>query len=104
MPLPDPLTPAQVRKVAQLARLALTDEQLDQYRHQLGAVLTYMHRLSALDLSNVEPMTSPLDLTNRLADDTPGPTLTNEQLMAIAPPTAAAAPYIQVPKVLGEGA
>lgn len=97
-----PLSPDQVRKVAQLARLALSDEQVELYRHQLGGVLAYMHRLSGLDLSGIEPMASPLDLTNRLADDQPGTTLTNDQLMAIAPGNAAAPPFIAVPKVIGE--
>lgn len=97
-----PLRPDQVRKVAQLARLALSDEQVELYRHQLGGVLAYMNRLSSLDLSGVEPMASPLDLTNRLADDQPGPTLTTDQLMAIAPRDAAAPPFIAVPKVIGE--
>lgn len=105
MSTPQPLSPEQVRKVATLARLKLSDTQLEQYRHQLGAVLDSMHRLKALDLSGVEPMTSPLDLTNRLADDEPGPTLTNEQLMALAPRHAAHPPFIAVPKVIGgEGA
>lgn len=95
-----------MRRVAQLARLALTDEQLEQYRHQLGHVLEYMQRLRTLDLSDVEPMTSPIESFNRLADDVPGPTLSNQQLMELAPEQAHSAPFITVPKVLagGEGA
>lgn len=92
-----------VRKVAQLARLALSDEQLEQYRHQLGAVLGYMDRLRELNLDGVEPMTSPIESFNRLAPDEPGPTMSNEQLMAMAPEGAAAAPFVSVPKVIGGG-
>jgi aspartyl-tRNA(Asn)/glutamyl-tRNA(Gln) amidotransferase subunit C len=100
---PEPLSLAQVRKVAQLARLSLSDEQIERYRHQLGSVLSYMERLRGLDLSAVEPMSSPIEIVNRLADDEAGPTLSNEQLMAMAPHGAAAAPFIAVPKVIGGG-
>jgi aspartyl-tRNA(Asn)/glutamyl-tRNA(Gln) amidotransferase subunit C len=99
----DALPAEQVRKVAMLARLSLTDAQVEQYRHQLGDVLRYMQRLSSLDLAGVEPMAGPLEITNRLAEDEPGPTLSNEQLMAIAPAHAAEPPFVEVPKVIGGG-
>lgn len=100
---PAPLSLAQVRKVAHLARLALSDQQLEQYRHQLGSVLTYMERLRGLDLTAVEPLSSPIETVNRLAEDQPGPTLSNETLMTIAPRGAAAPPFVAVPKVIGGG-
>lgn len=99
----EPLSMPEVRKVAELARLALSDEQLEAYRHQLGDVLGYMQGLRALDLTGVEPMTSPLETGNRLVDDVPGPTLPNASLMDIAPPGAADEPFIRVPKVIGGG-
>lgn len=86
-----------------MARLSLSDEQIERYRHQLGSVLSYMERLRGLDLSAVEPMSSPIEVVNRLADDDPGPTYSNEQLMAMAPRGAAAAPFVAVPKVIGSG-
>lgn len=98
-PQPQHLTDAEVRKIATLARLALTDEQVAAYRESLGAVLGYMQILKRLDLAGVEPMTHPTDATNRLDDDTPGPTLTTEQFMQIAPATMP--PFLKVPKVLG---
>jgi aspartyl-tRNA(Asn)/glutamyl-tRNA(Gln) amidotransferase subunit C len=91
-----------VRKVARLSRLALTDQQVEAYRGQLSAVLVYMERLKGLDLSGVEPMSHPIDATNRLDEDVPGPTLPTSALMAMAPD--ALPPFIKVPKVLGEGA
>jgi aspartyl-tRNA(Asn)/glutamyl-tRNA(Gln) amidotransferase subunit C len=97
------LTPQDVRKVARLARLAITDEQAEQYRASLAAVLTYMDRLRELNLDGVEPMAHPTDSTNRLRDDTPGPTLPTSAFMQIAPPGAAMPPFITVPKVIGEG-
>ena len=95
------LTSAEVRKIATLARLEITDEQVEAYREKLGAVLGYMERLRELDLTAVEPLTHPMDATNRLDDDTPGPTLPTEAFMERAPATAP--PFLKVPKVLGGG-
>lgn len=98
---PPPLSDADVRKVAALARLALTDEQIAGSRADLAGVLGYMDRLGALDLTGVEPMTTPVEQVNRLGADEPGPVLPNAALMSMAPATAP--PYVTVPKVLGEG-
>jgi aspartyl-tRNA(Asn)/glutamyl-tRNA(Gln) amidotransferase subunit C len=95
------LSAEEVRKIAKLSRLAVSDEQVEQYRVQLSSILTYVDRLKQLDLAGVEPMTTVGDLHNRLDDDTPGPTISNETFIAIAPATMP--PFIKVPKVLGEG-
>lgn len=99
MSAPDPLTSEQVRKVATLARLELSDEMVDRLRGQLGAVLGYMERLKELDLSKAEPLASPVDEKNRLRPDEPGETLSNETLMTMAPETMP--PFLKVPKVVG---
>ena len=91
----------EVRKVASLSRLALSDADLTQARHDLAAVLAYMTRLNQLDLSKVEPLRSISGEAARLDDDLPGPTLSNDQLLALAPDTMP--PFIKVPKVMGEG-
>ncbi len=95
------LSDDEVRKVARLARLDLSDDQVERYRAQLGAVLGYVERLKEVDLAGVEPLTNVSDAVNRLAADEPGPTLTNEVLMRMAPDTMA--PFVKVPKVLDEG-
>ena len=92
------LSSDEVRKVARLARLALSDAQVEQYRAQLGAVLGYVERLREVDLSGVEPLSNVSDAVNRLAADEPGPTLPNEVLMKMAP--AATPQFVKVPKVL----
>lgn len=94
------LTAAEVRKVAHLARLRLTPEQVEEQRAKLGAVLGYVDRLRELDLEGVEPMTTPFDASNRLAADVPEPSLPTETLMKMAP--ASSPPFIVVPKVLGD--
>lgn len=97
----DGLSEAEVRKVAQLARLALPPERLQAMQRDLGAVLGYVERLRTLNLEGVEPMAHVGEATNRLDDDTPGPTLAPEALKRIAPETLG--PFLKVPKVLGEG-
>lgn len=101
MAVPRPLTIEEVRKIAVLARLAITDEQAAAYRETLGAVLGYMDSLRELDLADVDPMSHPIDAVNRLDDDIPGSTLTPDQFMRLAP--ASMPPYLKVPKVLGPG-
>ena len=97
----DPLTLEQVRRVAQLARLAIDDAQAERYRPQLGAVLGYMDRLREVDVAGVEPMVSPDEATNRLGGDDPEAGLSNEALRAMAPQSEGA--FVRVPKVLDEG-
>jgi len=92
-----------VRKVARLARLAVSEDQAQQYRAQLSAVLSYMDRLREVDLEGVEPMSHPNDQANRLDDDVPGRgrTLSAEALLTMAPETMG--PFVKVPPVIGEG-
>ncbi len=98
---PGELTLQQVRRVATLSRLALSDEQLEAMRPGLAAVLAHVRMLGELDLAAVEPMAHPLDAANRWDEDVPRAELPNDALMAMAPDTAP--PFIKVPKVLGDG-
>ena len=90
-----------VRRVAALSRLALTEGEVAAQASRLGATLGYIERLRELDLEGVEPLTNPMDATNRTGADEPGETLPTEALMKMAP--ASSAPYVKVPKVLGDG-
>jgi aspartyl-tRNA(Asn)/glutamyl-tRNA(Gln) amidotransferase subunit C len=94
----DRLTLEEVRHVARLARLRLTDEQLQRYRGQLSTVLDHIAKLNELDVDGVEPMAHPGDLTNRLDEDAVGQALDVEQVLSIAPATEAH--FLAVPKVL----
>ena len=95
------LSLADVRHVAKLGRLALTDAQLEAARGQMGAVLEHMRSLQRLDLTGVEPMSHPMDATNRMDADEPRAGLATDVLMGMAP--EAAPPYVKVPKVIGGG-
>ncbi len=90
----------EVRHVAKLARLRLTNQELEQYRSQLSAVLEHIAKLNELDVTGVEPMAHPSDATNRLDEDVVGESMPVEQLLAIAP--AVEGQFLAVPKVLGE--
>ena len=90
----------EVRHVAKLARLRLTNEELEQYRSQLSAVLEHIAKLNEVDVAGVEPMAHPSDITNRLDEDVVGESMPVEQLLAIAP--AVEGQFLAVPKVLGE--
>jgi len=75
----------EVLHVAQLARLALTDEEVERLGGQLNAILEAVAKVSELDLSDVEPTSHPLDLVNVWGDDEPRPSLPLDEALANAP-------------------
>jgi aspartyl-tRNA(Asn)/glutamyl-tRNA(Gln) amidotransferase subunit C len=75
----------EVVHVARLARLALTEEELDRFAGQLDAILEAVGKVAELDLSNVEPTLHPLALSNVWAEDEPRPCLRVEEAVANAP-------------------
>lgn len=95
------LSAEEVAHIARLARLELTPEQVQRYRGELATILAHIDRVRSLPTEGVEPMSHPLPMANRLAEDAPGPCLTTEQVLANAP--AREGPFIAVPKVLDEG-
>ena len=75
----------EVLHVARLARLALTDEEVERLGAQLSAILEAVGKVAELDLEGVEPTAHPLDLVNVWAEDEPRPCLTVEEALANAP-------------------
>ncbi len=96
----DRLTRDDVAKVAHLARLELTDAELDTYTEQLGAVLDHAADVAALDLADVPPTAHPLPLVNVLRDDVVAACLDREEVLAQAP--AVEDGRFRVPAILGE--
>lgn len=94
------ITTSDVQKVAKLARLRLTDDELERFTGQLAAVLEHAADLETLDLAGVEPMAHPVPLTNVLRTDEPGVALDRDEVLASAP--AAEDGQFRVPPVLGE--
>jgi aspartyl-tRNA(Asn)/glutamyl-tRNA(Gln) amidotransferase subunit C len=74
-----------VLHVARLARLALTEEELDRLGRELNAILEAVGKVSELDLDDVEPTSHPLELVNVWAEDEPRPSLPIEEALANAP-------------------
>jgi aspartyl-tRNA(Asn)/glutamyl-tRNA(Gln) amidotransferase subunit C len=79
------ITREDVVHVARLARLELSEEELERMREQLSAILEAVGKVAQLDLEGIEPTAHPLDLVNVLADDVPRPSLTREEALANAP-------------------
>jgi len=75
----------EVLHVARLARLALTDEEVERLTGELDAILEAVGIVSELDLAEIEPTSHPLDLVNVWADDEPRPSLPLEDVLANAP-------------------
>jgi aspartyl-tRNA(Asn)/glutamyl-tRNA(Gln) amidotransferase subunit C len=75
----------EVLHVAKLARLALSEEEIDRFGGQLSAILEAVGKVSELDLEGVPPTSHPLDLVNVLAEDEPQPSLPREDALANAP-------------------
>jgi aspartyl-tRNA(Asn)/glutamyl-tRNA(Gln) amidotransferase subunit C len=74
-----------VLHVAELARLEIPEGEVERVQEQLGAILEAVGKVSELDLSDVEPMTHPLDLVNVWAEDDVAPSLSQEEALANAP-------------------
>ncbi len=75
----------QVRHVANLARLGLTDDEIEKMGGQLDAILDSIEQIQELDLADVPPTANPLDLSNVLRSDEPRPEFSQEQALSPAP-------------------
>ncbi len=95
-----PITAAEVTKVARLARLSLTETELERFTHQLGDILGHAADIEALELDDVEPMARPIPLANVFRPDEPGPPLDRAEVLAVAP--AVEDDQFRVPPSLGE--
>jgi len=95
------LTRHDVLKVARLAHLHVTEEEVDRFTGQLSAVLEHAADLAALDLGDVPPTSRPVPLVNVLRDDVVRPGLERDEVLAAAP--AAEDGRFRVPPILGEG-
>ena len=90
----------QVRKVAKLARLDLTDSKVEQFSAELSSIVGYIEKLNELDADNVEPLAHCLPVHNVFREDVPVPSLDVDKALANAPQRAD--DYFKVPKVLDD--
>ncbi len=75
----------QLRHVAHLARLELSDDELERLGAQLNDIIEAVSKVSELDLSDVPPTSHPLDVVNVWAEDAPRPCLSVDEVFANAP-------------------
>ncbi|MGM8215996.1 Asp-tRNA(Asn)/Glu-tRNA(Gln) amidotransferase subunit GatC [Bacillaceae bacterium W0354] len=75
----------QVKHVANLARLAITDEEAEMYSEQISDIIDFAEQLNELDTSNIEPTTHVLDMKNVLRKDEPRQWISQEEALKNAP-------------------
>lgn len=98
--MPERISREQVAHVAHLARLELTDDEIDLFTGQLAAVLEHAEDVEALDTEGVPPTAHPLPLKNVLRTDEPRPSVDRAEVLAMAP--SAQDDRFRVPRILGE--
>ena len=92
------LSREEVLHVARLARLHLSDDELERMREQLDAVLAYIDKLKELDVEGVEPTSHAVPLVDVMRDDENTPCLPQETALANAPDRAGA--FFRVPRII----
>jgi aspartyl-tRNA(Asn)/glutamyl-tRNA(Gln) amidotransferase subunit C len=97
-----PINEADIEKIAQLAHLEITREELKVFAPQIAEIVTYVEQLSAIDTSNIEPalggLTSEGEKTDSAREDMIVPSLGQKVALAEAPDAASG--HFRVPKVL----
>ncbi|HEY6316267.1 MAG TPA: Asp-tRNA(Asn)/Glu-tRNA(Gln) amidotransferase subunit GatC [Acidimicrobiia bacterium] len=94
----EPISREEAEHVASLARLRLSDDELDRLTGELGEILEHVSELAALDLDGVEPTAHPLPLVNVLRADEVRPSLDRAEVLAQAP--SVEGDRFRVPRIL----
>jgi aspartyl-tRNA(Asn)/glutamyl-tRNA(Gln) amidotransferase subunit C len=97
-----PIDPSEVRRIARLARLELSEDEVQRFAGQLGDVLSHFAALQQIDTTDVEPLAHPLPLGNVVREDVPQPSLDAEAALRNAP--AREGDHFRVPTVVDHGA
>jgi len=91
---------AQVRKVARLSRLELTDAEVEEFTDQLSAILDYVEKMNELDTDNVQSLAHCLPVSNIFRQDCVKQSLGTERTLANAPQRDGE--FFKVPKILDD--
>ena len=95
-----PISKSDVAHVARLARLGLSEEELERYTTQLAAVLEHAADIASLDIAGVPPTAHPFPLSNVFREDVPRPCLPRDEVLSQAPDVEA--DRFRIPRILGE--
>lgn len=90
----------EVKHVANLARLAITEEEAEKFTKQLDSIITFAEQLNELDTENVEPTSHVLDIKNVLREDVPQKGLPRAEVLKNAPEEQDG--QFKVPSILGD--
>jgi aspartyl-tRNA(Asn)/glutamyl-tRNA(Gln) amidotransferase subunit C len=93
------VTRKEVEHIAELARLKLTESELEEYTLQLNKILEYVEKLNELDTENVKPLSHPVEGTNVFREDVVKPSINSEEALKNAP--SKDEEFFKVPKVIG---
>jgi aspartyl-tRNA(Asn)/glutamyl-tRNA(Gln) amidotransferase subunit C len=94
------ITRREVEHVARLARLGLSEEEIDRMRAQLDAILNYVDKLNELETRDVPPTSHAIPMTNVFREDAVRPCLSQEEALANAPDRQEG--FFRVPRILEE--
>ncbi len=89
-----------VEKIAELARLKFTDDELENFTPQMNEILSYMDKLNELDTENVKPLSHPVERANVFREDELKPSISTEDALKNAP--FKDEHHFKVPKVIGD--
>ncbi len=81
------LSTEEVKKISLLARLAISDEEAQQYSESLSEIFDLVAQMNAVDTSGIEPMAHPQDISQRLREDVVTASNEREKFQSIAPAT-----------------
>ncbi len=87
-----------VEHVARLARLALSDAEIETMREQLNGILSYIEKLNELDTGTVDPTSHAVPMVNVMRDDERAPCLPRDEALANAPDRAGE--FFRVPRII----
>ena len=94
------ITPSDVRKVAQLARLHLPDSEIETYTGQIEKILDYVDQLQKIDAQDVPPTTRAVEVVNKTRDDSVETTESREELLDLSPQREG--DFFRVPKIMSD--
>ena len=89
-----------VEKIAKLAKLNFSDEELENFTPQMNEILNYMDKLNELDTENVEPLSHPVEQINVFREDKLKQSIFTEDALKNAP--SKDEQFFKVPKVIGD--
>jgi len=92
------ITREDVLHIARLARLELSESELETMRAQLDSILTYIDRLKALDVTGVEPTSHAVPLVNVMRDDEVVPPFPQDEMLRNAPDRVGE--FFRVPRII----